>query len=132
MRPAFTLAFVTVKRSVLVVALAILTSCGGTETWIPIAANRPAVSRVHVQYLENPPQRPHIVIGIITPPAGEYETEAEAVKAMRKEAAKHGADAIFIESATKEGGWRFGFSRFGGEGGSFSDVQYRARAIVWK
>ena len=34
--------------------------------------------------------------------------------------------------ATKEGGWRFGFSRFGGEGGSFSDVQYRARAIVWK
>ena len=62
----------------------------------------------------------------------EYETEAEAVKAMRKEAAKHGADAIFIESATKEGGWRFGFSRFGGEGGSFSDVQYRARAIVWK
>ena len=51
---------------------------------------------------------------------------------MRKEAAKHGADAIFIESATKEGGWRVGFSRFGGEGGSFSDVQYRARAIVWK
>jgi hypothetical protein len=52
--------------------------------------------------------------------------------AMRKEAAKHGADAIFIELGTKEGGWRFGFSRFGGEGGSFSDVQYRARAIVWK
>ena len=110
----------------------LLVSCGGTETWIPIASNRPAVTREHVQYLENPPQRPHIVIGIITPPAGEYETEAEAVKAMRKEAAKHGADAIFIESATKEGGWRFGFSRFGGEGGSFSDVQYRARAIVWK
>ena len=60
------------------------------------------------------------------------ETEAEAVKAMRKEAGKHGADAIYIESATKEGGWRFGFSRFGGEGGSFSDVQYRAKAIVWR
>jgi hypothetical protein len=29
-------------------------------------------------------------------------------------------------------GWRFGCRRFGGEGGSFSDVQYRARAIVWK
>jgi hypothetical protein len=52
----------------------LLVSCGGTETWIPIAPNRPAVSRVHVQYLENPPQRPHIEIGIITPPAGEYET----------------------------------------------------------
>jgi len=51
---------------------------------------------------------------------------------QRHVAAEHGADAIYIESATKEGGWRFGFSRFGGEGGSFSDVQYRARAIVWK
>jgi hypothetical protein len=132
MRPLSTLVFVKVERSVLVVALATLTSCGGTETWIPIAANRPAVTREHVQYLENPPQRPHIVIGIITPPAGEYDTEAEAVKAMRKEAARHGADAIYFESATKEGGWRFGFSRFGGEGGSFSDVQYRARAIVWR
>jgi hypothetical protein len=123
---------VQVKRSVLVVAFAILTSCGGTETWIPLAPNRPAIVREQVHFLEVPPQRPHIEIGIITPPAGEYETEAEAVKAMRKIAAKHGADAIYIESATKEGGWRFGFSRFGGEGGSFSDVQYRARAIVWK
>ena len=32
------------------------------------------------------------------------ETEAEAIKEMRKIAAKHGADAIYIESATKEGG----------------------------
>jgi hypothetical protein len=132
MRPLSTLVFVKAKRSVLLVALAILTSCGGTETWIPLAPNRAAVTRVDVQFLEYPPQRPHIVIGIITPPAGEYETEAEAIKAMRKIAAKHGANAIYIESATKEGGWRFGFRRFGGEGGSFSDVQYRARAIVWK
>jgi hypothetical protein len=123
---------VNLKRSVLVVALAILTSCGGAETWIPLAPNRPAAMREQVQFLEYPPQKPHTVIGIITPPTGEYETEAEAVKAMRKEAAKHGADAIYIESATKEGGWRFGFSRFGGEGGSFSDVQYRAKAIVWR
>jgi hypothetical protein len=88
---------------------------------------------MHVQYLENPPQRPHIVIGIITPPAGEYDTEAEAVKAMRKEAAKHGADAIYIESATQEGGWRVGMGTFGRmSGGSFSDVHFRAKAIVWK
>ena len=132
MQSLSTLVFVKVKRSVLVVALAILTSCGGTETWIPLAPNRPAIVREQVQYLEHPPQRPHVEIGIITPPSGEYETEAEAVKAMRKIAARHGADAIYIESATKEGGWRFGFSRFGGEGGSFSDVQYRARAIVWR
>jgi hypothetical protein len=127
-----TLVVVRLKQCGLAVALAILTSCGGTETWIPLAPNRPAVTREQVQYLENPPQRPHTEIGIITPPSGEYETEAEAVKAMRKEAAKHGADAIYIESAAKEGGWHFGFSRFGGEGGSFSDVQYRAKAIVWR
>jgi hypothetical protein len=47
----------------------------------------------------------------------EYETEAEAIKEMRKIAAKHGADAVYFQSATKEGGWRFGFTRFGGEGG---------------
>jgi hypothetical protein len=93
---------------------------------------RAAVTREHVQFLEEPPQRPYVVIGIITPESGKYETEAEAVKAMRKEAAKHGADAIYIESATQQGGWRFGFSRWGGSGGSFSDVQYRAKAIVWK
>ena len=127
-----TLVFVQVKRSVLVAALALLASCGGTETWIPLAPNRPAVTRQEVQFLEYPPQRSHVVIGIITPPSGEYETEAEAVKAMRKIAAAHGANAIYIESATKEGGWKLGFNRFGGEGGSFSDVQYRAKAIVWR
>jgi len=120
------------KNAPVIFAFILLVSCGGTETWIPLSQNRPAVTRTDVQFLENPPQRPHIVIGIITPPAGEYETEAEAVRAMRKMAAKHGANAIYIESATKEGGWRFGFSRFGGEGGSFRDVQYRARAIVWR
>ena len=72
------------------------------------------------------------MVGIITPPTGQYETEAEVVNAMRKEAAKHGADAIYIESATKEGGWRFGFGGFRGSGGSFSDVEYRAKAIAWR
>jgi len=51
---------------------------------------------------------------------------------MRKEAAKHGADAIYIESATEQGGWRFGFGGGSGGGGTFSTVQYRAKAIVWK
>src|SRR5438094_10544627 len=120
------------KNAVLIAALVLFASCGGPEVWIPQASSRAAVTREHVQYLEQPPHRPYVVIGIITPPSGEYETLAEAVKGMRKEAAKHGADAIYIESATKEGGWRFGFSRFGGEGGSFSDVLYRAKAIVWK
>jgi hypothetical protein len=56
------------------------------------SASRPAVPREQVQFLDSPPQRPYRVVGIITPPTGEYETLAEAVKAMRKEAAKHGAD----------------------------------------
>jgi len=44
--------------------------------------NRPPIEQV--QYLEYPPQRPHVEIGIITPPSGEYDTEAAAVKEMRK------------------------------------------------
>ena len=122
------------KRAILA-AVALLTafsSCRGPEMWIPQGSPRAAVTTEHVQFLESSPQRPHVLVGIITPPAGQYETEAEAVNAMRKEAAKHGADAIYIESATKEGGWRFGFGQWGGSGGTFSEVQYRAKAIAWK
>lgn len=91
-----------------------------------------AVAKGHVQFLDSPPTRPHQVIGIITPPAGAYETEAEAVKAMRAQAGKYGADAIYIESQSESGGWRFG-SGFGGvSGGSFSELRFRAKAIVWK
>ena len=73
------------------------------------------------------------MIGIITPPSGEYETFAEAVKEMRKEAAKRGADAVYIESQTESGGWRFNVGGWGRpEGGSFSEVTFRAKAIVWK
>jgi hypothetical protein len=122
------------KNAVLTVALVLFVSCGGPEVWIPQASSRAAVTREHVQYLEQPPTRPYAVIGIITPPSGEYETLAEAVKAMRKEAAKHGADAVFIESQTS-GGWRSSFGSLaswgGGSGGSFREVTFRAKAIVW-
>lgn len=102
------------------------------ETWIPLEPQRAAVVKGHVQFLDSVPTRPHEVIGIITPPAGEYETEAEAVKAMRRQAAKYGADAIYIESQSETGGWKFG-SGFGGvSGGSFSELRFRAKAIVWK
>jgi len=54
-------------------------------------------------------------------------------ESKRKEAGKHGADAIYIESATQEGGWRVGMGTFGRmSGGSFNDVHFRAKAIVWK
>jgi hypothetical protein len=37
-----------------------------------------------------------------------------------------------VESQSKSGGWRFG-SGFGGvSGGSFSEMRFRAKAIVWK
>ncbi len=42
--------------------------------------------------------------------------------------AKYGADAIFIESQSESGGWRFK----GASGGSFSELRFRAKAIVWK
>jgi hypothetical protein len=124
------------KNAALAAALALIVSCGGPEMWIPQSASRPAVSREQVQFLDSPPQRPYRVVGIITPPTGEYETLAEAVKAMRKEAAKHGADAVFIESQTESGGWRFSFggpgSWGGGSGGSVRELTIRAKAIVWR
>ena len=73
------------KNAVLIIALALFTSCGGPEVWIPQGSAYAAVTREHVQFWESPPQRPYLVIGIITPESGKYETEAEAVKAMRKE-----------------------------------------------
>src|SRR5438034_11424978 len=87
------------------------------QVWIPLEAqSRAAVARGNVLFLENPPTKSHRVIGIITPPSGAYETEAEAVKDMRHIAAKHGADAIYIESQSEAGGWRFGMSGFGTSG----------------
>jgi hypothetical protein len=124
--------FRSVTRAALVVcALVVLTACPA-EMWIPIeTAPRPAVSSQHVQYLEEMPTKPFHVIGIITPPEGEYETEAEMVKAMRAEAAKHGADAIFIESQTEKEGWHFNAGRFGASGGSATSTKARAKAIVF-
>lgn len=112
-------------------ALFLLTACP-SEQWIQVGNSRAAVVPQHVRFLDAPPTRPHEVVGIITPPAGEYETEAEAVKGMRKQAAKHGADALYIESQTETGGWKFGSGYGGVSGGSFSELRFRAKAIVWK
>lgn len=120
------------RKLVSLVMAMILISCAPTM-WIPIESSpRQPVPLDHVQFLESPPERPHTVLGIITPPTGEYETEAEAVRAMRREAAKRGADAIFIESQTTQGGWSFSVSPFGGGGGSGSDTLFRAKAIAWQ
>ena len=113
-------------------AALLFTACPA-EMWIPVqTVPRQPVPLEHVQYLEEMPSRPYDVVGIITPPVGEYETEAEAVHDMRKEAAKHGADAIYIESQSESGGWRFSGGFGGAKGGSFKETQYRAKAIVWE
>ena len=120
--------------SLVIIALFSLLFVGcPSQVWIPLEKSpRAAVVKGNVQFLDSPPTRPHVVIGIITPPAGEYATEAEAVKDMRKIAAKYGADAIYIESQSESGGWKFG-SGFGGlSGGSFSELRFRAKALVWK
>lgn len=117
----------------LLVAAALLVSPGCvTEMWIPVdnTARQP-VTLESVAYLQEPPSKPYTVVGIITPPAGEYETEAEAVKAMRRLAALHGADAVFIESQSVAEGWRFVASPWGAAGGTADDVIFRAKAIVW-
>jgi hypothetical protein len=110
---------------VITLTLAFLTSCGGPEMWIPQGNSRPAVTRDHVQYLDSPPQRPYRVIGIITPPNREYKTLAEAVKAIRKEAAKHGADAVYID-------FRQDQAAGGSSSRTFREVTFRAKAIVWE
>lgn len=117
----------------LVATAALLAGCGGTEMWIPVSANQPAVHREEVRFLEGPPAEPYRVIGVITPPPGQYATEAEAVKAMRRLAGKHGADAIYIEKATEEGGWRTSKRPFVGMSGrSINELHIRAKAIVFE
>jgi hypothetical protein len=121
------------KRFLLLLTFSTLASCGKTEMWIPVSTNRPAVTRDHVRYLEQPPSEPYRVIGVITPPPGEYRTEAEAVRAMRRLAAKHGADAIYIESASEAGGWQTSKRPFVGMSGrSTNELHIRAKAIVWE
>jgi len=120
-------------RRAIVLAVAVILSACPAEMWIPIeTAPRPAVSMQHVQYLLDPPTRPFTVIGILTPPTGEYDTEAQAVKALREEAAEHGADAIFIESQTTSEGWRFSAGFGAASGGNFKETTIRAKAIVWR
>lgn len=115
------------------VALLLLCGCTTVNMWIPVqSVTRSPVSVAHVQYLEAPPDRPYDVIGIITPPMDDFETEAQAVSAIRKEAARHGADAIFIESQREHEGWGFSAGMFGAGGGSGVSVAYRAKAIAWK
>jgi hypothetical protein len=113
-------------------ALLMLTACPA-EMWIPIqTVPRQSTSFDHVQYLDEAPTRPYEVLGIITPPEGEYDTDAEMVRAMRRVGAKHGADAIFIESQSESSGWKFDSGFLGAKGGSTRNVHARAKAIAWK
>ena len=116
-------------RVVIIAALVLSTACSA-DMWIPLqTAPRSPVSYEHLQ---TAPDRPYLEIGIITPPEDEYETEAVMVKALRKEAARHGADAIFIETQDEKQGWHFDVGRFGGSGGSGTLTRVRAKAIVWR
>jgi hypothetical protein len=117
-----------VKRLAIAIAAALLLTACPVETWIPIeAVPRQPGQWEHVAYLETMPTRQFVVVGIITPEPGEYETEAAAVKWMKKQAAKHGADAIYIEESTENSGWSF----HGTRGGSISTLRIRAKAIAW-
>jgi len=116
----------------LCLACLMLTACPA-EMWIPIqTVPRQSTSFDHVQYLDEPPTRAYEVLGIITPPEGEYETDAAMVRAMRREGAKHGADAIFIESQSESSGWKFDSGFLGAKGSTTRNVHARAKAIVWK
>lgn len=117
--------------AIVVLAGLLLAGCPA-DMWIPVeVVPRAPVSYDRVAYLEAIPDRPYIVLGIITPPEDEYETEAEMVKAIRKEAGRHGADAIFIESQTEGSAWKFDSGILGAKGGSTRTLKVRAKAIAW-
>jgi hypothetical protein len=100
--------------------------------WIPLdTATRASRPYSTVEFLDALPDKPFTVIGIITPPAGFYDTEAEAVADMKIYAAENGADAMFIESRTETSGWEFSANGWGASGGSTGGTLYRAKAIVW-
>jgi hypothetical protein len=121
------------KNILVLIPFVILCFACPAEMWIPIEATpRVRVTPRQVQYLEAVPDRPFIVLGIITPPEDEYETEAEAVKAIREVAAKHGADAILIESQSESTGWKFDSGILGAKGSTVKNMKFRAKAIAWK
>lgn len=117
MRPAL--------ATVLLLALAACAS----DSWIPVqTAPRPAVSDDHVAFLDAAPSRAFAVVGVISTQPGDYDSEASAVKGMRHEAAKHGADAIFIDSISQSHQQPVGLIGHILLGSGYA---YRAKAIVW-
>jgi hypothetical protein len=103
------------------------------EVWTPLdAAARASRDADDVEHLEALPDKPYTVIGIITPLANAYGSDAKAVKAMRTEAARHGADAIFIETHPEAGGWHFSAQSFEGSDDCSGYVIFHAKAIAWQ
>ena len=70
------------------------------EMYVPVdSALRGPKDVRSVVLLDKEPDWPYTVIGIITPPPAEYDSMAEALNAARRTAARHGADAILVQSA---------------------------------
>jgi hypothetical protein len=108
-----------------------LVACAPLQMWVPIGDPAPRTAKApgSVVLLEREPtDRSFEVIGLIVPPEDEFETYAAMINAARVEAAKRGADAMFIASETDKSGW--GFS--GMSGGSVNTTAVRIKAIVWK
>lgn len=105
------------KRQISIVAtLVVLLSCvTADQMYVPMDTITRAPKQAQFVVLLDgaPDDRPFRVIGVISPPVGEYESYAEIVNAARKVAAKNGADAIYLEHTTGITG-------------------FRAKAIVWK
>jgi hypothetical protein len=120
-----------VKRVALAgAAIVILWGCATKASeWIPMdTATRATLYWQNVEYLEAPPgpERPYTVVGIITPIAT-FATEAEAIDYLRRMAAEHGADAIFLESRTTSSDLSADWWSLGSSAGA----NYRAKAIAW-
>ena len=116
MRNAIDLSFVEGFRCVMLIGSAL--ALGGAAAALLLIRGNPKTSVRHVERGEGA--------------LAQRDKNSTNRKAMQSWAAKHGADAIYIESQSEAGGWRFGTGFGSVSGGSFSELRFRVKAIVWK
>ena len=111
-------------RAALITITSLLGGCGTVVTYTPLQGNANAVYARPAEsvdiYLTDPPTRPHRDVGLLEAEQ-ESEMSADGTKEMlaevRKQAARHGCDAIFIK-------------RVGSDAKSFLDSNWAVKAIT--
>ncbi|HEY5447578.1 MAG TPA: hypothetical protein VIQ54_02470 [Polyangia bacterium] len=111
-------------RAALITIATLVSGCGTVVTYTPLLGNAYTVSSRPPEsvdiYLSEPPTRPHQDVGLLE---AEQESEMsvdgtkEMLAEVRRQAARHGCDAIFIK-------------RVGSDAKSFLDSNWAVKAIT--